>query len=52
MLVLKHKPSVASNRSPRETGESIAPIEGHGPEKQFKLVLGLKGLSVRQPDLL
>jgi len=49
MLVLKHKPSVASNRSPRETGESIAPMEGHGPEKQFKLVLGQAERAQRAP---
>jgi DNA-binding NarL/FixJ family response regulator len=36
--VLKHRPSVASNRSP--TGGSLAPVEGHGPQKPLKLVLG------------
>ena len=40
MLVLKHRPSVASNRSPRETGRSFAPAEGRRPHKQLKLVLG------------
>jgi DNA-binding NarL/FixJ family response regulator len=39
MLLLKHKSSVASNRS-RKTGDPLTPSDRPAPDKQFKLVLG------------
>ena len=40
MLVLKHRPSVASKQSPPETARPFAPVAGHGSDRKFKLLLG------------